>query len=49
MELGQNNVYKYFNPQGNVNAKTKFKYQLELIKRVMIESCLVIGDFNVDY
>ena len=43
------NVYQSFNPQGNVNARMKFKYQLELIKHAMIESCVLIGDFNIDY
>ena len=43
------NVYRSFNPQGNVNARMKFKCQLELIKHAMIESCVVIGDFNIDY
>ena len=42
------NVYQSFNPQGNVNARMKFKYQLELIKHAMIESCVLIGDFNID-
>ena len=40
------NVYRSFNPQNNVNARIKFKYQLDLIKRAMIESCVIIGDFN---
>ena len=43
------NVYRSFNPQNNVNAREKFKYQLEIIKKAMTERCIVIGDFNIDY
>ena len=43
------NVYRSFNPQNNVNAREKFKYQLEIIKKAMTECCIVIGDFNIDY
>ena len=43
------NVYRSFNPQNNVNARMKFKYQLNLIKNAMIESCVIVGDFNIDY
>ena len=43
------NVYMSFNPQNNVNARKKFKYQLNLTKHAMIESCVVIGDFYIDY
>ena len=43
------NVYRSFNPQNNVNARIKFKYQLDLIKRAMIESCVIIGDFNYQW
>ena len=43
------NIYRSFNPQNNVNARIKFKYQLELIKDAMTERCIVVGDFNLDY
>ena len=43
------NVYRSFNPQNNVNAREKFKYQLEIIKKAMSERCIVIGDFNIDF
>ena len=43
------NVYRSFNPQNNVNARTKFKYQLEIIKNAMTDRCIVVGDFNLDY
>ena len=43
------NVYRSFNPQNNVNARTKFIYQLSIIKNAMCNKCLVIGDFNLDY
>ena len=43
------NVYRGFNPQNNVNARTKFKYQLEVIKNAMTDRCIVVGDFNLDY
>ena len=36
------NVYRSFHPQGNVNARTKFKYQLQLIKNAMTTKCLVV-------
>ena len=42
-------VYRSFNPQNNVNARTKFKYQLEVKKNAMTERCIIIGDFNLDY
>ena len=29
------NVYRSFNPQGNVNARAKFGYQIEIIKNAM--------------
>ena len=35
--------------QNNVNARTKFKYQLEIIKSAMLDGCIVIGDFNLGY
>ena len=40
------NVYRSFNPQNNVNERTKLKYQLELIRNAMTEQCIVIGEFN---
>ena len=43
------NVYRSFNPQSNVYARTKFVYQLQLIKNAMCKDCLVVGDFNIDY
>ena len=43
------NVYRSFNPQNNVNARMKFKYQLELIKNAMIDGCVILGDSNLDY
>ena len=42
-------VYRSFNPQNNINARLKFKYQLELIKNAMTDKCVVIGDFNLNY
>ena len=41
------NVYRSFNPQNNVTARIKFKYQLELIKIAMNESFVVIDDEKV--
>ena len=41
------NVYRSFNPQNNVNARTKFLYQLEIIKNTMIDECILLGDFNL--
>ena len=35
--------------QNNVNARTKFKYQLDIIKSTMLDGCIVKGDFNLDY
>ena len=43
------NVYRSFNPQNNVNARTKFRYQLGLIKSAWTQNCVIIGDFNLDY
>ena len=43
------NIYRSFNPQDNVNARAKFKYQLELIKNAMTSKCVIVGDFNMDY
>ena len=43
------NVYRCFNPQGNINARDKFIYQLEIIKNAFIDKCVVLGDFNLDY
>ena len=50
-EFGQKdlNICRSFNPQNNVNARTKFKYQLEIIKNAMCENCLVIRNFHLDY
>ena len=33
--------------QAIVNARTKFKYQLEIIKIAITEKCVVIGYFNL--
>ena len=33
----------------NVNARTKFRYQLEVIKRAWTLNCVTVGDFNLDY
>ena len=41
------NVYRSFNPQNNVNARTKFLYQLEIIKNTKIDECILLGDFNL--
>ena len=35
------NVYRSLNPQDDVNARTKFKHQLDLIKHSMIERCVL--------
>ena len=43
------NVYRSFNPQNNVQERTKFKYQLNIIRAAMWEGCLLLGDFNLDY
>ena len=43
------NAYRSFNPQNNVSARNKFKYQLEIIKSAMTQSTVLIGDFNLDY
>ena len=40
------NVYRSFNPQNNVSARDKFKYQLEIIKSAMTQSTVLIGDFK---
>ena len=37
------------NPQNNVTARDKFKYQLQLIKEASTVKCLILGDFNLDY
>ena len=37
------------NPQNNVMARDKFKYQLQLIKEASTVKCLILGDFNLDY
>ena len=42
------NVYRSFNPQEGVNQRTKFKYQLELIKKAMSKNTVLLGDFNID-
>ena len=43
------NVYRSFNPQGNVNPRVKFKYQLNIIKKALTQKSLLVGDFNLDY
>ena len=41
------NIYRSFNPQDNVQERTKFKYQLNIIKAAMCEGCIVLGDLNI--
>ena len=43
------NVFRSFNPQNNVNPRTKFKQQLEIIKNAMTVNCVIVGDFNIDH
>ena len=43
------NVYRCFNPQGNVTPRDKFKYQLALIKNAVTQKTIILGDFNLDY
>ena len=43
------NIYRCFNPNGNVTPREKFKYQLNLIKNAMIPKTVLLGDFNLDY
>ena len=43
------NVYRCFNPQGNITLQEKFIYQLEIIKNPYCEKCVIIGDLNLDY
>ena len=43
------NVYRCFNPQGNVTPRDKFKYQLALIKNAVTRKTIILGDFNLDY
>ena len=31
------------------NARTKFLYQLEIIRNAMIDKCILLGDFNLNY
>ena len=42
------NLYRSFNPQSNLSAREKFKYQLQLIKEARSEKYLEICDFNLD-
>ena len=42
------NVYRSFNPQNNVNPRTKFNYQLDLIKNALTPNTILLGDFNLD-
>ena len=32
-----------------MNARSKFKSQLEIIRDAMTERCILIGDFNLDF
>ena len=43
------NIYRSFNPQDNVSARDKFKYQLQLIKIAYNANSILLGDFNMDY
>ena len=43
------NVFRCFNSKGNVSARAKFVYKLEIIKNAFIEKCVILGDFNLDY
>ena len=40
------NIYRCFNPVGNVSPRDKFKYQLNLIKNAMTPKTVILGDFN---
>ena len=43
------NIYRCFNPQEGISAKSKFLIQLELISRAITPNTLIMGDFNIDY
>ena len=45
----ENNIYRSFNPKGGINAKEKFKYQLQCIKEANSLNMVLLGDFNLDY
>ena len=43
------NVYRSFSPQGNVNARAKFLYQLNIIKNAIYDKCILLGNCNLDF
>ena len=43
------NVYRTFATNAGESQQTKFKYQLEIIRKAVNEKFIIIGDFNLDY
>jgi hypothetical protein len=42
-------IYRWFNPQEGISAKSKFLIQLELISRAIAPKKFFMGDFNIDH
>jgi hypothetical protein len=42
-------LYRSFNPCGQLSPRQFFAYQLSLIKAAMTNNCILMGDFNLDW
>ena len=42
------NIYRSHNPQENVNQRTKFQAQLNVLTNSIIQNTIILGDFNLD-
>ena len=43
------NIYWSFSLQHNISQRTKFQYQLQLIKLAFTNSTIILGDLNLDW
>jgi endonuclease/exonuclease/phosphatase family metal-dependent hydrolase len=43
------NLYRCFNPQGEMSALDFFKYQLDIVHQSYTSNTILLGDFNLDW
>ena len=48
-ELRLISIYRSFKTHANMSAKNKFEEQLSIVKNVMTNNTVFLGDFNLDY
>jgi hypothetical protein len=41
-------IYRFHNPQDNINLRTKLQTQLKIITDFVVHNSIILGEFNLD-